>query len=656
MGRLFSSCWGDPKIVILFVCAVVLILPSVVSRRIGGAAEDSPVDTAEDADNPVLRSDPSSGSRQRYSDRTYGSSAATGTGSNRRSSSYSSFGSSYERSQPSRYTDTAYGSSYQTARPYTRSPNSESYRTYQRTTSRYSSSRYDDRSDSSWSSSQFGRSDASEGSSNSRRTGSGGNARSSIFSDTRSSYAEDYRATIPSYSNNRYQYATTTKKPSSFGSIFSSLKGLLGSPAKAGSGTSNAQRFGSAEGSPLYAGESSAGMGTSAGSGSSNGGLSGTFSKYSKYIGPAMKYGGKLAGMLYKKFGSSKDKPITTAGGLGAIAGLGTAQAYGPSDETLSSVSDRDRGTQRLLDHPPSVRDGVSDRYDSSSSDSRRPPAVRDALVSDAPTYVPYTMAPTTRRPVTSRESAANINDSSVDPCVLMRWNRELPFTEIPRMTIGFLANDSVSGDSIAAKSQFLKEFFSMTRAAFGTGDPSFDAFAVPNDTNWEVCQLRSPGRRSQSSDFTFVPGPAAGSTKCLIATRMKIEIAECGQNIRSTEPEEAVEIVYTAIDRISDLYTNDSAESSNVFRDLVRASALCSAVPSIETCLNFALSAEDFWSLKNPVAIFSNEEVCRRFLQPNKQRCLDAAKSLPERNACGLRELTTIIAFARQFFLCASV
>ncbi|OQV13077.1 hypothetical protein BV898_12618 [Hypsibius exemplaris] len=305
--------------------------------------------------------------------------------------------------------------------------------------------------------------------------------------------------------------------------------------------------------SPLYAGESSAGMGTSAGSGSSNGGALG-ISAYSKYIGPAMKYGRKACGMPTRN--SETAKPM--------------ALRMKPSHQYRSA----NRGTQpsRTI-HRPS-RTACPIATTAAVLIHGDPRQYVNALVSDAPTN--------------------------------------------PSHDYWFLGQRQRLRDSIAAKSQFLKEFFSMTRAAFGTGDPSFDAFAVPNDN--------------------------------------KLEIAECGQNIRSTEPEEAVEIVYTAIDRISDLYTNESAESSNVFRDLIRASALCSAVSSIEQCLNFALSAEDFWLLENPVAIFSNEEVCRRFLQPNKQRCLDAAKLLPDRNACGLRELTTITAFARQFFLCAPV
>ena len=47
-----------------------------------------------------------------------------------------------------------------------------------------------------------------------------------------------------------------------------------------------------------------------------------------------------------------------------------------------------------------------------------------------------------------------DVPEKAVDLCMLARWNRELPFTELPNMAIDFLNNDSISGSTILEKTR----------------------------------------------------------------------------------------------------------------------------------------------------------------------------------------------------------
>lgn len=42
---------------------------------------------------------------------------------------------------------------------------------------------------------------------------------------------------------------------------------------------------------------------------------------------------------------------------------------------------------------------------------------------------------------------------NTTDTCSLARWNREIPFAELPNMVLEFLTSDTISGNSTANKS-----------------------------------------------------------------------------------------------------------------------------------------------------------------------------------------------------------
>ena len=50
--------------------------------------------------------------------------------------------------------------------------------------------------------------------------------------------------------------------------------------------------------------------------------------------------------------------------------------------------------------------------------------------------------------------SSPPAQNKQIDLCMLARWNRELPFAELPNMMLEFLASDNVSGVAAYDKSK----------------------------------------------------------------------------------------------------------------------------------------------------------------------------------------------------------
>lgn len=56
--------------------------------------------------------------------------------------------------------------------------------------------------------------------------------------------------------------------------------------------------------------------------------------------------------------------------------------------------------------------------------------------------------------PVEELHLTTPLSTYSTQPCILARWNFELPFTELPNMVAGGLATDLISGDTLPEKSR----------------------------------------------------------------------------------------------------------------------------------------------------------------------------------------------------------
>ncbi|XP_055351202.1 uncharacterized protein LOC129597604 [Paramacrobiotus metropolitanus] len=456
-------------------------------------------------------------------------------------------------------------------------------------------------------------------------------------------------------------YSATTKKPSSLGKVMSSITGMLGSSSshsgghKTGSSSSGAL---SSITSLLGGGSSKSGL--SGGSGSSSSGMS-------KYLMPALTFGGKhLAKMVAKKFGSGGSKSgghstgalAASGAGIGSVAGLlgfgrgsshsrqsgGYVAPIGPIPDT-SGYADPHARVQ-----PPNRAVPIGQPITTTESVPIMTPAMNDRKV------VPFmSFTSTTHAPESQQEN------HNIDPCLLVQWNYEFKFTELPNLLVGLIANDSASGESVQDKFNFLQVFVAMIAEMSETVDidHSEAVFRIPEGYSSERCRPNGERVARSTADGSL-------ATRCDIARRMRMTLPECHIEENPTErPLEwtfTTRPVHTAIEGLHSVYLNPN-RSTNDFKELVRSVKNCYAHtgrPRYEqqhSCLDFHINPETILSNLPPDhhnSLFGNKDVCRQFLNFDLLSCANPNPVEGDDADCSIDDLLVINAFSRNIYLCS--
>ncbi|XP_055347585.1 uncharacterized protein LOC129594798 isoform X2 [Paramacrobiotus metropolitanus] len=242
--------------------------------------------------------------------------------------------------------------------------------------------------------------------------------------------------------------------------------------------------------------------------------------------------------------------------------------------------------------------------------------------------YVPYreryhdyfttTMPPTGMLRVTTPAQAKDI-----DLCTLARWNRELPYSEVPNMALLFLSNDTVSGNTTADKAKFVYEFFNELPRAYASYNSSGDIFTIPAAYDLKKCNIQN----TEGADVT--QPPAANTVE---------------------EP------ILTAARNVINLYSNVSKVPDNL-PDLVTAARACIprsdniAHPEVLACLDFSVTPDQLVSLSEAKSMFSNGEICRKQLNPDMLKCVPSGDTA----TCRLEHLVALNLFARNYYMCTA-
>ncbi|GAV01753.1 hypothetical protein RvY_12412 [Ramazzottius varieornatus] len=247
--------------------------------------------------------------------------------------------------------------------------------------------------------------------------------------------------------------------------------------------------------------------------------------------------------------------------------------------------------------------------------------------------YVPYRdqygqyYATTTPSPLISGNQAVTpAVKKELDLCTLARWNRELPFTELPNMALQFLMNDSVSGISTIDKAKFLQGFFKNASEGYKTYNSSADIFTIPATYDLTICNFQN------AADVDVTKTVSSGTVE---------------------EP------LITALRAIIQQYAN-SADLHGL-ADVVTAAKACLPRPRGEgqpptnlqvlPCLDYSLSPDQLMKLDKPQSVFGNEEVCHRQLNPDMFKCIP---DTDDQGGCTQEHLVALNVFARNYYLCA--
>ncbi|OWA50401.1 hypothetical protein BV898_14920 [Hypsibius exemplaris] len=205
---------------------------------------------------------------------------------------------------------------------------------------------------------------------------------------------------------------------------------------------------------------------------------------------------------------------------------------------------------------------------------------------------------------------------SRIDPCMLARWNYELPFSELPNMASGLLASDMMSGETTNAKARFMGELLSLSLESYLSLESSAgDVFEIP-------------------AGFDL--------TKC---------------NLKKAEDEPLL----TSVNQLLKLYS-DRAATTDLLLGLTKAAKAClsreeqqqgqgqgSFPLELVPCLDFSFGSEQVLKQVTPKSIFYNEEICRKYLNPNIRDCIPLQPTHP----CGADHIEALNKFARQYYQC---
>ncbi|OQV13906.1 hypothetical protein BV898_11901 [Hypsibius exemplaris] len=245
---------------------------------------------------------------------------------------------------------------------------------------------------------------------------------------------------------------------------------------------------------------------------------------------------------------------------------------------------------------------------------------------STAATYVPLSDRYTASTATQTRDLEQP--NQHIDLCTLARWNRELPFADIPNMALQFLQNDAISGSTIADKSKFMYDFLKKTADVYSNYNSSADVFAMPK-------RVKSVSR-------------------CLFPLSQSFEA--------TVPPTGAEEPLLTALRYMIGQYSYTSKEGKLNLQDVVDAVKVClpktnapigdGEMIRILPCMDFSLKPQQLLKLHRPHSIFGNQEVCRLHLDKDIFKCLP---SDVDKWTCKLEHLVALNLFARNFYICPS-
>ncbi|XP_055342285.1 uncharacterized protein LOC129590879 isoform X2 [Paramacrobiotus metropolitanus] len=278
--------------------------------------------------------------------------------------------------------------------------------------------------------------------------------------------------------------------------------------------------------------------------------------------------------------------------------------------------------------------------------------------------------------------------DSSTPPtdlCVLEKWNRELPFTELPNMLLTFLANDDISGSDVGSKANFLDRATLAYQQQNKNGDSIFKIYDKYDELS--SCSPEAAAATTTTSTTTSgPPTPPPTTTKrarlwyaaalaqwnnLVNAGDLSIcglvgvqKPAGCDYEMASDNSQEPFQ---TAMDQLNKLYTNSTLNGERMIQELADSAKACFhlrpagsapddgsatyATPNsaLIGCLDYSLGSGQVRNLTLPGSLFANEEICQRYLTPDLDRCAPAAAPY----GCKERDIVNLNVFARNFYLC---
>ncbi|GAU87643.1 hypothetical protein RvY_00459-2 [Ramazzottius varieornatus] len=217
--------------------------------------------------------------------------------------------------------------------------------------------------------------------------------------------------------------------------------------------------------------------------------------------------------------------------------------------------------------------------------------------------------------------AATEAPQKSVDLCMLARWNRELPFAELPNMALDFLATNLISGNTTSDKAKFMYEFLTVSVEAYEKYNSSADIFTIPASFDINTCNIKVS----------------------------KTQLVNAATAVQQEEP------IMTSLRHMLSLYSNKSTDADDL-TDVVNAAKACLPQgpnitnPEVLPCIDFSLSPDQMLKLETPHSMFGSAEICRRQLSPDMFKCVPKVVG----NPCKMEHLATLNLFARNFYLCS--
>ncbi|XP_055354283.1 uncharacterized protein LOC129599938 [Paramacrobiotus metropolitanus] len=277
--------------------------------------------------------------------------------------------------------------------------------------------------------------------------------------------------------------------------------------------------------------------------------------------------------------------------------------------------------------------------------------------------------------PVIAGETTAAPQASKpTDLCTLARWNMELPFTELPNMALTFLASDNISGEAIADKAEFFYLFLNNTVEPYGTLPATTNVYQIDPAYNLRTCNFGIPklyglAAESSGNNSTQTRSGAQSTTERpwfagALSEQWRERVRKGDTHVCEmfsyanipeclSQPSGQEEPIYTAVKRLTSLYTNASSDNT-LLLEIVLSAKKCypkdTAPPKqIIPCLDHSVGVAQVTSLENSTSVFGNEEVCRKFLNPNITSCIPQDSTFP----CTAVDLTNLNVFVRNYYLC---
>ncbi|XP_055327330.1 uncharacterized protein LOC129580702 [Paramacrobiotus metropolitanus] len=263
-----------------------------------------------------------------------------------------------------------------------------------------------------------------------------------------------------------------------------------------------------------------------------------------------------------------------------------------------------------------------------------------------------------------------NLNDGAVatDACYLERWNKELPFSELPHMLLTFLSSDDISGSSEQDKLSFFTGFLNKSQAAYIIKDSKSKVFDIPTKYSKYIAKCPTALDTSQAAldseislNATNVTTWNAGALVQWNTMVKRGDRAICGvtgiqkpQGCKKSQELSSLDPFYVGVDQLIRMYGDTRTYSkSKMLKDVIQAAKHCYNENSFPDsarmipCLDFAIGSGQMRNLSSARSIFGNEEICQKFLASNLDKC-------PSAGECTQTDIININVFVRNYFLCA--